>query len=73
VTDDASPDDQRPAMLKTEHFARLRPGATIVFPSRKHLWKVVAVVERGAVVHRADDGSHVHLAEWQELALAEIN
>lgn len=59
-----------PARMKAEHFANLRPDATVVFPDRKVIWKVERVVERGAVLYRADDGSHKHLAEWHQLALA---
>lgn len=61
------------ARMKTEHFANLKVGSTIVFPTTKVIWKVESVVERGAVLFRADNGSHKHLAEWLELALAEIN
>ncbi len=61
-----------PAQLTADHFAALRPGSTVVFASRKAVWKVAKIVERGAVMYRADDGSHQHLAEWQELVLAII-
>ena len=64
--------DENPAQLKADHFSMLRPGSTVVFSSRKAVWKVAKVVERGAVMYRADDASHQHLAEWHELVLAII-
>jgi len=60
------------AKIKADHFSMLRPGSTVVFTSRKAVWKVAKVVDRGAIMYRADDGSHQHLAEWHELALAII-
>ena len=69
---DNNPDDQSPGCLSGQHFANLRPGAVVTFPAAKHVWKVAEVVDRGAVLYRADDGSHKHLAEWQELATAKI-
>jgi tagatose-1,6-bisphosphate aldolase non-catalytic subunit AgaZ/GatZ len=64
--------DKSLAQLKADHFAALRPGSTVVFSNRKAIWKVAKVVERGAVMYRADDSSHQHLAEWHELVLAII-
>jgi tagatose-1,6-bisphosphate aldolase non-catalytic subunit AgaZ/GatZ len=64
--------DQSLAKIKADHFSMLRPGSTVVFSSRKAVWKVAKVVERGAVLYRADDASHQHLAEWHELVLAII-
>ena len=60
------------AQLRADHFSRLQPGSTVVFSSRRAVWKVAKVVDRGAILYRADDGSHQHLAEWQELVLAII-
>jgi len=60
------------AKLGSDHFSALRPGSTVVFSNRKAVWKVAKVVERGAVMYRADDSSHQHVAEWSELVLAII-
>ena len=64
--------DESPAKLRADYFSALRPGSTVVFSNRKAVWKVAKVVERGAVMYRADDSSHQHLAEWHELVLAII-
>jgi hypothetical protein len=66
------PTGENLAKLKADHFTALRPGSTVVFSSRNAVWKVAKVVERGAVMYRADDSSHQHLAEWHELVLAII-
>ena len=64
--------EENTTRLRAEHFSTLRPGSTVVFSSRKAIWKVAKVVERGAVMYRANDSSHQHLAEWHELVLAII-
>jgi len=57
---------------KADHFSALRPGSSVAFSNRKAVWNVAKIAERGAVMYRADDSSHQHLAEWHELVLAII-
>jgi hypothetical protein len=61
-----------PAEMKAEHFSKFKSNAKIKFQGSEVIWIIGGIVKRGAVIFRADNGSHMHLEEWHKLALATV-